>query len=562
MLSIGILFSLLSTIASLSFPILLKNIINDITKNNFTPMSIFMLILIALLDLLFTGISMYLLARVGELVVLNLREKLWKKILNAKFGFFEKNSNGEIISRLMNDTNLLNEIFSTEVAEFITGIFTVIGTIFILIKLDALLTLLIAVNIPFITIIIYPLGKFLFKNSKEVQKANANTSNYILDKLNNIRLIKTSSTLTSEIIGGNNQFKKIYNFDMKRNMVQSIITPIIMLIFVSTIIGMIFFGAYRVIKGIITPGNLFAFIVYIIQLMPSLITIVTFWNKISVASGASSRIYDILNFEDEGKNIINFHTNKNISSLILKNIVFSKNGEKIIDDFSFNFKINNFYNIVGFSGAGKSTIFNIICKFIIPTSGSLSINNDSNYSTYDWRNNIAYISQSINMFEDTLRMNILYGVKEKYTDDEILNYLSKIGLKNIVNKLPKGLDTKISRDSSILSGGEKQRIALLRGVLSKKTILLIDEVSSNVDSKNDYMIYSFLKENNSGRIILNITHKLSNFQNDDNIVVIDKGKIESYGTENQLMVTSPIYKKLKKFYNGKVNKGYLNKKGN
>lgn len=240
MLSIGILFSLLSTIASLSFPILLKNIINDITKNNFTPMSIFMLILIALLDLLFTGISMYLLARVGELVVLNLREKLWKKILNAKFGFFEKNSNGEIISRLMNDTNLLNEIFSTEVAEFITGIFTVIGTIFILIKLDALLTLLIAVNIPFITIIIYPLGKFLFKNSKEVQKANANTSNYILDKLNNIRLIKTSSTLTSEIIGGNNQFKKIYNFDMKRNMVQSIITPIIMLIFVSTIIGMIF----------------------------------------------------------------------------------------------------------------------------------------------------------------------------------------------------------------------------------------------------------------------------------------------------------------------------------
>ncbi|WP_347284434.1 ABC transporter ATP-binding protein [Lactobacillus taiwanensis] len=551
----GVLLSLFSTVTSLIFPLLLKNIVDALIKNNFSFYYIILLILVASLDLAFTGLSMYLLSKVGEKVVLNLREKIWRKILDLNLNFFEKNSSGEVVSRLMNDTNLLMEVFSTEVAEFITSLFTIIGTIIILIKIDPLLTSVIIITIPIMAIIVIPLGKFLFQNSKEVQKANAGSSKYIVDKLNNIRLLKMSDTFEQEVDLGNYNFQRIYSSDMQRNKIQSIITPLIMLILISTIIGIIFLGAYRVIKGFVSPGNLFAFIVYIIQLMPTLITVATFWNKLNIAMGATNRIDNILNLSGEStnstKNLSN--TINTVNSLKLKNITLIKDKHTIINDFSYTFKINNFYNIVGFSGSGKSTLFNIICKFYPPTSGTLYINNNDKLTIKDWRNNIAYVTQNVNMFEDTLKNNLLYGIKDTYTDSELLNLLSKVGLSDIVSKLPKGLDTIISRDSFQLSGGEKQRLALLRGVLSKKPILLVDEVSSNVDSKNDYIIYNFLKHYNENRIIITITHKLSNFDDTDHIILLKNGSIISSGNERDLLKNSPSYQELKKYYNGNKN---------
>lgn len=553
-LTLGILLSLCSTIASLVFPLLLKTIVDALIRNTFSVKYIALLIIVASLDLIFTGLSMYLLSKVGEKVVLNLREKIWEKILDLNLLFFEKNSSGEIVSRLMNDTNLLMEIFSTEVAEFITSIFTIIGTLIILIKIDPLLTSVMIITVPFLAIVLIPLGKFLFKNSKDVQNANATSSKYIVDKVNNIRLLKMSNMVEQEIYLGNNNFKHIYSTDMRRNKIQSIITPIIMMILVSTIISIIFLGAYRVIKGNVSPGNLFAFIVYIIQLMPPIITTATFWNKINVALGATSRIYNILKMSGETENdtkVIPSNIKDVVYSLELKNITFVKDNNTIINNFSYTFKKDNFYNIVGFSGAGKSTLFNLICKFYPPTSGNLYINDKNNLTIKEWRSKIAYITQSVNMFEGTLKANLLYGVKETYTDNELLDLLEKVGLKDTVDKLPKKLDTMISRDSFQLSGGEKQRLALLRGVLSKKPILLVDEVSSNVDSKNDHMIYDFLKKCNKNRIIITITHKLSNFEDNDRIILLKNGKIISSGNEKYLLENSSLYQELKKYYRGR-----------
>lgn len=553
-LTFGVLLSLCSTIASLVFPLLLKSIVDALIKNTFSFKYISLLIIVASLDLIFTGLSMYLLAKVGEKVVLNLREKIWKKILDLNLNFFEKNSSGEIVSRLMNDTNLLTEIFSTEVAEFITSIFTIIGTLIILVKIDPLLTSVIIITVPFLAIVLIPLGKFLFKNSKDVQNANANSSKYIVDRINNIRLLKMSDTFEQEINSGNNNFEKIYSTDMRRNKIQSIVTPIIMMILVSTIISIIFLGAYRVIKGNVSPGNLFAFVVYIIQLMPPIITTATFWNKINVALGATNRIYNILNMSGETENNqieISSNAKNVVYSLKLKNITFIKDKNNIIDNFSYTFEKDNFYNVVGFSGAGKSSLFNLICKFYSPTSGTLYINGKDELPIKEWRNKIAYITQSVNMFEGTLKANLLYGVKETYTDEELLDLLEKVGLKDTVDKLPKGLDTMIARDSFQLSGGEKQRLALLRGILSKKPILLVDEVSSNVDSKNDHMIYEFLKKCNKNRIIITITHKLSNFEDNDHIILLKNGKIIASGNEKYLLENSSLYQELKKYYRGK-----------
>ncbi|PST73172.1 MULTISPECIES: ABC transporter ATP-binding protein [Lactococcus] len=557
-LFLGIIFSLLGTLASLSLPLILKNIIDSLINKNFNIYLVIFLCSLAIFDIIFAGMSIYLLSKVGEEVVLGLRKKIWLKILNSKSDFFEHNSQGELVSRIMDDTKKLMDIFSTDASDFVTGLFTLIGTVVILMTIDPLLTALIFISIPIIVLIVIPLGKSLYKFSIKIQENNAIASEYIVDRVSNIKLIKMSNTLFEELYSGIELFRNIYKINMNRNKIQSVVLPIITLTITSTIIGIVFFGAFRVINGALSPGALFAFVVYIVQVTGPLITILTFWNKLNTAIGSSDRIIDILNYLEED-NIENIEKDSNysIDYLALDHINFSIDDTKIIKDFSYIFKKGNFYNLLGYSGSGKTTIFNIICKFITPDTGSLYTNHTNNYNIYAWRENISYVSQDISIINGTLKENILYGVKQSYSDEFLLALLQEIGLKKLLKQLPDGLNTKISKNSSLLSGGEKQRIALLRGCLSDKQILLVDEVSSNVDSKNDFRIYSFLKNHNDNKIIIMITHKLSNINNEDPILLLENGKLIASGLKNEVSKSSSLFKELENYYRGNINNEYL-----
>lgn len=239
---------------------------------------------------------------------------------------------------------------------------------------------------------------------------------------------------------------------------------------------------------------------------------------------------------------------KEITKLSLKEVSYSVGDNNILDNVSLEFHKGRFYNLIGYSGSGKSTTFKVISKLILPDKGSISLNDKIINDVMEWRKAIALVSQNTEFINGSIRNNILYGVSNDIDNDVVMNLADEVGLSNTINRLPNGLEEKVSSSSSILSGGEKQRIALIRGYLSDKPVLLIDEVSSNVDAKNDHLIYKFLKTHASDRIVITITHKLSNLDDGDDIVIMDNGRVVDMGSRSLLRRKSSIFTELEDYY--------------
>lgn len=542
----GVFFSIFNTVVSLIIPLILKKQIETI-ENGFSYGEIIGIILLIILELLTMGISIYILATVGQKIVLNLRERLWKKILKLDIDFHNKNQSGELVSRVTNDTLATMNLLSSEFAELLSGILSIVGSIIILFFLDVPMTLVLLLSIPITIFIIMPISKKLNRVSYINQERMSNLSGFLAKVLSEIRLVKAYNTEEIECSRGRKYLIDLYNNSLSRAKIEAFLLPLLSGVVSIMILGIVGFGAYRVSNGFISSGELMAFMLYLFQIVTPIGAIGRFINNINSSSGATQRIFEIIEEKEEKygeyqpKNL-----NTSFQSLEIKNLTFRYKESPVLKNISIQIYPNSTTAIVGPSGSGKSTLFYLLERFYTPNSGEILLDNKShlNVELNEWRNMFSYVSQDAQIIAGTIKENILYGVKKKIDNNVLVKACTQANCHEFIMKLPNGYDTKIQEKGVNLSGGQKQRIAIARALLRDSPILLLDEATANLDSESERNIKSSLDKLSINKTIIVIAHRISTIKNADQIIVLNNGHINGVGTHKQLLINNNVYRSL------------------
>lgn len=535
----------IGSLLGLIVPILTARLVDSVPNEGINVKFILMFIGVFFLNIIMSGIGLYFLSKIGGKVVYSLRNLLWRHIIQLEIPFFDKHESGRIMSRILEDTGIINNFISLKLPSLLPSLLTLFGSIVVLIYLDWKMTLVIFVTVPIYLVCMIPLGKLMQKISYETQKKTSEFSGNLSKILNEIRLIKLSTKEEKELQNSNRNLKDIYLLGLKQAKIFSILEPIsgIMIIFfIAVILGI---GGIRVSQGDITSGTLVAIVFYVIQLaMPlsDITTLITDYNK---SKGASIRIAEILQTKKENmdKGTLDIQNSKDI---IFKNVTFRYNQQVILKNISFRIPSGKTTAIVGPSGSGKTTIFNLLSRLynLEERSGEILYGNESieNFNLRKWRQDIGYVTQSNAIINGTIKENIVYSVNENISDEIITKAAKEANIHNAINNMDKGYNSMVGEKGVKLSGGERQRIDIARNFIKNPDLLLLDEVTSNLDSESEYKIQESLKKLMKGKTTIIIAHRLTTIREADNIVFLDNGIITGIGDHNSLLRSHDKYK--------------------
>lgn len=501
---------------------------------------------IFLVNALLSGIGLYLLSKIGEKIIYAIRSLLWEHIIQLKMPFFDKNESGQLMSRLTDDTKVINEFISQKLPNLLPSVLTLIGSLVMLFIMDWKLTLLTFITIPVFILIIVPLGRVMQKISTNTQSEIANFSGLLGRVLTEMRLVKVSNTERLELDNAHTNLKKIYRLGLKQAKISAVVQPIsgvVMLLTIAIILG---FGALEIGTGAITPGTLIAMIFYVIQLSMPLINLSTLVTDYKKAVGASSRIYEIMQEPIEPTEALSESKDVTIidGELVFEHVDFKYDVKKILEDVSFNIPQGEVSAFVGPSGSGKSTIFNLIERMYDIERGDIKYGNQSIFDIplSKWRTKIGYVMQSNSMMSGTIRDNILYGINRKVDDEELIEYAKLANCHDFIMQFDEGYDTMVGERGLKLSGGQRQRIDIARSFVKNPDILLLDEATANLDSESELKIQEALETLMEGRTTVVIAHRLSTIKKAGQIVFIDKGEVTGKGTHHELMASHDKYR--------------------
>jgi ATP-binding cassette, subfamily B, bacterial AbcA/BmrA len=542
----GLAASVLTTLAGLAVPILTKNLVDGFSIE---AVSIPLIIAIAaafIVQAMISGISIYLLSYVGQKVVARLRERMWAKLIRLPVRYFDKQSSGETVSRIVNDTSIVRELITSHFPNFATGIISIIGAVVILLVMDWKMTLLMLISVPLTLAIMIPLGRRMAKISRSLQDETAVFTGHITQTLGEIRLMKASTAEKIEEENGFNGIDKLFNFGLKEARIFAMIGPIMQLMIMVVIVLIIGYGGMRVVNGTMSTGALVAFLLYLFQIIMPITSFAMFFTQLQKAKGATERIIEILDQPlEEGQKGMEM----NISNMpiTIENVSFAYSEEEpVIEGVTLDAQPGQMVAFVGPSGGGKTTMFGLLERFYEPTSGDIRIGSTpiQQLSLSSWRSQIGYVSQESAMMAGTIRENLYYGLEdgEKIPNERLWEVARMAYADQFIESFPKGLDTEVGERGVKLSGGQRQRIAIARAFLRDPKILMMDEATASLDSQSEGIVQEALTRLMEGRTTFVIAHRLSTIVNADKIVFIEKGRVTGIGTHQELIQTHDLYR--------------------
>ncbi|OJD71760.1 ABC transporter ATP-binding protein [Bacillus paramycoides] len=541
----GLVLSIVSSVISLIIPLLIKDIMDELSKGiSFGLISQIAILLI--LEIIFSAFSLYLLSKVGEEIVKNLRDKLWEKFLKLPVKYYNDNKSGEMVSRITSDTTAIVNIISSEIVDLITSCITLILSLIILFTLDVPMTLVLILVVPITLFIVIPLGEKVYDLSFQEQNKMSQLTAYLSQTLSEIKLVKSYNTELKEAENGKKHFEFLYKNGIKRAKINSILTPVLGTFTTLVLIGVIGFGAWRVDQGLISSGELVAFLLYLFQIMSPFIQMNHFLTSFQEAKGSMKRLFDILEEEEEVQ-VVTKTCIESPTQLEFKNVSFRYDEkENVIEDISFKIKKGSLTALVGPSGSGKSTVFSLIERFYDPTNGNILLDDVSykNIHVEEWRQKFSYVSQDTPIFSGTIRDNILYGKNDKVTDDKLIEIATFANAHEFIVDLSDGYNTEVGERGNQLSGGQKQRIAIARALMRDADFLLLDEATANLDSDSEKQVQKAINTLIHKQTTFVIAHRLSTIVDADQIIVLEDGRITGFGTHDELLSDHEYYQKV------------------
>ena len=524
MLSVGIFGSLLATITNLALPLFARNVIDGVSLELLNVGIIIGIILLFIFRVAFDAFSNYLLSKAGQQVVARLREKMWFKMIRMPVSYFDQHASGELVSRITNDTTVVQQVVTSYFAQFISGILTIIGVIAILLTMDWQMTLLMLIGVPLTFLIVFQLGKRVAQVARETQDEIAKFNGSIQQTLSEIRLMKSSTAESIEADNGETGIDRLYKLGLKEAKIFSVISPLMYVIVMIVLLVVFGYGGVRVANGTMSIGSLVAFLMFLFQLLAPIITFTNFFTQLQRAAGATNRIIDILELEEEaGQSGIE----KDITGLPMhfSEVSFAYEEDKpVLKNISFTAKPGQKIAFAGPSGGGKTTLFSLIEQFYTPNSGVIYIGETpiDTLSMRSWRRQIGYVSQENAMMAGTIRDNLCYGLEnaEQISEEQIWEATEMAYAAKFIKELPDGLETAVGERGTKLSGGQRQRISIARAFLRDPKILMLDEATASLDSQSEHVVQEALNRLMNGRTTLVIAHRLSTIVDADEILFI------------------------------------------
>ncbi|WP_404450937.1 ABC transporter ATP-binding protein/permease [Virgibacillus necropolis] len=545
-LTIGLIASIITTLAGLVVPLLTKNLVDDFSVSSISIPLVVGIAVAFIIQAVVNGFSIYLLAAVGQKIVANLRDRMWKKLIRLPVGYFDKTSSGETVSRVVNDTGIVRELISDHFPQFITGIISIIGAVTILLIMDWKMTLLMLLSVPITLAIMIPLGRKMAKISRGLQDETAVFTGHIQQTLGEIRLMKSSNAEKNEETKGLSGIGKLLGFGLKEARVFAFIAPIMYLVVMVVIVMIIGYGGMRVANGTMSTGSLVAFLLYLFQIIMPITSFAMFFTQLQKAKGATERIIEILELPlEEGQEGLEIDIAN--EPVHVKDVSFAySEDEPVLKNVSFDAQPGEMIAFAGPSGGGKTTMFGLLEQFYKPTTGQIRIGSTpiNDLAMKSWRSQIGYVSQESAMMAGTIRANLCYGLNnwEQIPDERLWDVAKMAYADQFIHAFPNGLDTEVGERGIKLSGGQRQRIAIARAFLRDPKILMMDEATASLDSQSESVVQQALARLMEGRTTFVIAHRLSTIVDADKIVFIENGQVTGSGSHKELIQKHALYR--------------------
>ncbi|GAV15123.1 multidrug resistance ABC transporter ATP-binding/permease protein BmrA [Paenibacillus sp. NAIST15-1] len=521
-----------------------KGMVDNFSMSKLDTMQIVALAAAFIIQTVASGLSIYMLNLIGQRVVAGLRDRLWRKLLILPVSYYDENKTGETVSRITNDTGIVKGFITEHLSSFFTGIVSVIGSFIVLLYLDWQMTVIMLVVIPLAALVLLPLGKQMFKISKGLQDETASFTAVLSQVLSEIRLVKASNAESREYENGRKGINNLLRFGIKEGVVQALIAPIMSFVLMVLLVVIIGYGGMRVSSGVLSAGELVAFILYLIQIVMPMSQLSMFFTQLQKAIGATDHMISIFDAAEED-HVHGKQVEQADQSIQVENVHFAyAHGEPILEDVSFTIPAGKVTAIVGPSGGGKTTLFSLFERFYLPTSGAIKLGEvDINeFSLQSWRTQIGYVSQESPLIDGTIRENICYGMNREVTNEELEHAAQMAYADGFIQELAEGYETPVGERGLKLSGGQRQRIAIARALLRNPRILMLDEATSALDSKSEIVVQKALNNLMQGRTTLVIAHRLSTVVDADQILFVEKGQLTGCGTHATLFETHEMYR--------------------
>lgn len=545
-LTIGLIASVITTLAGLVVPLLTKNLVDGFSVSSLSIPLIIAIVAAFIIQAVVNGISTYLLTAVGQRIVARLRDNMWVKLIRLPVSYFDRTSSGETVSRVVNDTNIVKDLISEHFPQFVTGIISIIGAVTILLVMDWKMTIIMLLSVPVTVAVMMPLGRRMAKISRGLQDETAVFTGNVQQTLSEVRLMKASNAEHNEEQKGLQGIKKLLGFGLREARIFALIAPLMYFVVMVVIVMIIGYGGMRVASGTLSTGSLVAFLLYLFQIIMPITTFAMFFTQLQKAKGATERIIDILDLKlENGQDGLEMDIAD--KPIHVQNVSFAyTQDEPVLSNISFTAEPGEMVAFAGPSGGGKSTMFGLLERFYEPVIGNILIGKTpvQDLSLESWRSQIGYVPQESAMMAGTIRENLCYGLAnwKQVPDEQLWTVAAMAYADQFIKTFPDGLDTEVGERGVKLSGGQRQRIAIARAFLRDPEILMMDEATASLDSQSEKVVQQALTRLMKGRTTFVIAHRLSTIVDANTIIFIENGQVTGSGSHQELTESHALYR--------------------
>ena len=476
-----------------------------------------------------------------EKINLGVRTKLWNKMLRLPFCSYDKESGESLVSRVTTDCNKASSYFGA-IIMLISSLYAIYAAVKSMYGFSPYLTIRIVILVPIVAVGVILTGKLLYKTANGVYLSRANTTTYLLERVRNFRLVRSSNMMGEESKEGNVLFRRMFGANIKYTLVDSLMAGFTTLTTVGILVVTFIIGSQKVASKELTTGVVVAF--YGVATMASLriSVLINVYGMFVESNGVFKKIREVLAAEEESKEGCPLDIPD--EDIHFKNVHFSYDKKQVLKGFDCVIPKKKITAVIGNNGAGKSTIFKLLSRMYEPSDGQILFGRTpaDDFDLISWRKAFAMVAQDRPLLSGTIRDNITYGCDRQISHEELEQVARQANIWDLIQSLPEGFDSEVGPNGSNFSGGQRQCIAIARAIMRNPDYLLLDEATSNLDARSEKMVSCALENLMKDRTTLIIGHSLSSIRNADNIVVLKDGKLDACGTPQEVFKVSETYR--------------------